>query len=329
MTWIQLVQWLLLIWLVSVFLRSLLEIFKLDRLDHIVTGLLFVLIGLAWIATLQWHWKIQQIFNPYFVQSSIGLLLTAYGIRMIWKKPIGSAIACIVILLVSGFLYYHTPDNANSQPSLLNRYIPFLSSYVIPENEKIIDQPRSFGMEEDEKLEIHSQIGNLFFSSSSLKELFSVITGSVEEDSKQKIYQIGSSEEKTSLQIRNRLEELIIKKDVGNIQGTLDGKFGSVSVDSDAGNVQLDLKDSIGSFSCRLNMGNLDLNLYTRVPTVNAKVDVGNITIHIAKGLRIETDSVKTSIGQVKILQNGDGSVGSIELKAECNIGNITIIADL
>lgn len=329
MSWIQLVQWLLLIWLVSVFLRSLLEIFKLDGLDHIVTGLLFVLIGLAWIATLQWHWKIQQIFYPNFSQSSIGLLLTAYGIRMIWKKPIGSAIACIVILLVSGFLYYHAPDNVNSQPSLLNRYIPFLSSYVIPENEKKIDQPRSFGLEEDEKLEIHSQIGNLFFSSGSLKELFSVKTGSVEEDSKRKIYQIDSSEEKVSLQIRNRLKELIIKKDVGNIQGTLDGKFGSVSVDSDAGNVQLDLKDSIESFSCRLNMGNLDLNLYDRIPTVNVKVDVGNITIHIAKGLRIETDSVKTSIGQVKILQNGDGSVGSIELKAECNIGNITIIADL
>lgn len=329
MTWSQLVQWLLLIWLVSVFLRSLLEIFKLDGLDHIVTGLLFVLIGLAWIATIQWHWKIQQIFFPYFTQSSIGLLLTAYGIRMIWKKPIGSTITCVVILLVFGFLYYHAPANVNSQPSLLNRYIPFLSSHVVPENEKSIDQPRSFGLEEDEKLEIHSPIGNLFFSSGSLEELFIVKTGSVEEDSKQKIYQISSSEEKASLQIRDRLKELIIKKEVGNIQGSLDGKFGSVSLDSDAGNIQLDLKDSIESFSCRLNMGNLDLNLYDRIPSVNVKVDVGNITIHIAKGLRIETDSVKTNIGQVKIQQNGDGSVGSIELKAECNIGNITIIADL
>lgn len=331
MTWMQLVQWLLLLWLVSLFLRSILEIFKLDGLDHIVTGLLFVLIGFAWIATMYWKFDIQRIFFPYFIQSSIGLLFATYGIRMIWKKPIGSAVTCVVILLVSGFFYYNAPSMKEDQSNFVSRYFPFLSSGIIQKTEENTGNTATFGfgLPSDEKLEIHSNIGNLFFNTESLPVLFKVKPGTVVESLQENRYQIGNTEEKTSIQIHNQLEELLIKKDVGNIQGTVAGTFENIILDSDAGNIHLDLSGKIESLSCHLNMGNLEMRIFSMIPTVTAKVDVGNITIHIAKGLRVETDSIKTNVGQIKIEQNGDGSIGTINLKAETNIGNIVIIADL
>ena len=331
MTWMQVAQWFLLIWLVSLFIRSVLEIFNLDRLDHMVTGIIFVLVGLAWIAALQWKFNINNLFFPYFVQSAIGLITASYGIKMIWKKPVGSAIACVVIALVSGFLYYQAPTISKNDSSLMSQYFPFLSSRVI--SSPLADKPTSgltfFGDETNEKLSLNSTIGNLFFSSSELISLFTVDSGTKVEIQSENTYKIANTEEKTSIQIRNKLKELKITKDVGNIQGKLDGTYEAIILDSDAGNISLDLKGKIDSISCRLNMGNLDLSLYSLIPSVKVKLDVGNITIHIAKGLQVETDSIKTNVGQIKIEQNGDGSLGTIELEAETNLGNITIIADL
>ena len=331
MTWMHVVQWLLLIWLVSLFIRSVLEIFNLDSLDHTVTGIIFVLIGIAWIATLYWKLNINTIFFPYFIQSAIGLILASYGIKMIWKKPIGSAIACVVIALVSGFLFFQAPTISKNDSGLISQYFPFLSSQVI--TSPLEYNPTSaltfFGDETDEKLSLTSTLGNLFFTSSELKSLFYVDSGTKVEEQSENTYKIANTKEKISMQIRNKLKELKISKDVGNIQGKLDGTYETIILDSDAGNINLDLKGKIDSITCRVNMGNLDLNLYSLIPSVKVKLDVGNITIHIAKGIQVETDSIKTNVGQIKIEQNGDGSLGTIELEAETNLGNITIIADL
>ncbi|MDD4663110.1 MAG: hypothetical protein PHD83_00410 [Caldisericia bacterium] len=331
MTWMQVAQWFLLIWLVSLFIRSVLEIFNLDNLDHMVTGIIFVLIGLAWIASLQWKFNISTIFFPYFIQSAIGLILASYGIKMIWKKPIGSVVACVVMALVFGFLYYRAPVIAKNDSSFVSQYFPFLSSQVIspPFSDNQTSVRTSFGKETDETLFLISTLGNLVFSSSENKSLFTVDTGTIVEEQSGNIYKIANAEEKTSIRIRNWIKEFKISKDVGNIRGTLDGTYEIINLNSDAGNIHLDLKGKIESFICNVNMGNLDLNLYSLISSMKIKLDVGNITIHIPKGMQVETDSIKTNVGKIKIEQNGDGSLGSIKLEAETNLGNITIIADL
>ncbi len=331
MIWMQVVQWFLLIWLVSLFIRSVLEIFNLDNLDHLVTGIIFILIGLAWIASLQWKFNISSIFFPYFIQSAIGLILTSYGIKMIWKKPIGSVVTCVVMALVFGFLYDQAPVMVKNDASIV-QYFPFLSSQVIisPLDDHQTSSARtSFGEETDDTLSLTSTLGNLVFSSSELKSLFTVDSGTKVEEQSENTYKISNSQEKTSIQIRNRIKELKINKDVGNIRGTLDGTYEMINLDSDAGNIHLDLKGKIESFICNVNMGNIDLNLYSLVSSMKIKLDVGNITIHIPKGIQAEVDSIKTKAGQIKIEQNGDGSLGTIKLEAETNLGNITIIADL
>lgn len=341
MTWMQIIQWILLIWIVSVFLHSILDIFKLDKHDNIITGFLFISAGFIWIASLVWRFDVNRLFFPYFPQSVIGLLLAVYGIKMIWKKPVGSIIACVVIVMVLGILYVKAPSLEINESRFLSRYFPFLSSTAIwnkqsndmpaesKQTEKETNRDLLYGKASDEYLDLISDLNNLTLKTDQIDGLFVVQPGSSVEDRGNHQYKINHQQGKTSLTIRNQLKLLRIFKDIGNTEGVLDGSFNMVVFESDAGNIKLDLKGSINSFQSNLDMGNLDLNLYTAIPSIKIKVEVGNITIHVAKGIRINSDSVKTNIGQLKIEQSEDDSKGTINLEAETNIGNITVIADL
>lgn len=341
MTWMQIIQWVLLIWIVSLFLRSLLEIFKLDTHDNILSGFLFILAGFIWIASLVWKFDVNKLFFPYFIQSVIGLLLAVYGIRMIWKKPVGSTIVCVVIALVFGFLYYKGPTLANNENRFLSRFFPFLSSTAlwheksdekpnpVQNSERETDKNLNFGKSSDEYLDLISNLNNLTLKTEPIEGLFSVQPGTTVEDRSNHQYKINHQQGKTALTIRNQLKLLRVFKDIGNIEGELDGSFNMVVFESDAGNMKFDLKGNMNTFQSTQKMGNLDLNLYSAVPSIKIKVDVGNITIHVAKGIRINSDSVKTNIGQLKIEQTEDDSKGSIYLEVETNIGNITVMADL
>ena len=108
-TIISVIQCILLLWIFSIFITSIFEIFHREPPSYLFFGLCLILFGIFWIVNLKIKINLKPWIGSFFVSGLVGILLIINGIRILLKPPLRSWISCSLIILLVFLLFAFGP----------------------------------------------------------------------------------------------------------------------------------------------------------------------------------------------------------------------------
>lgn len=337
MTNMAIVQWFLIIWLLTILAKCIFEIFDKEPPSGLFFGLILIVVGFFWFLNLKNSVFIKSWISGFYISSLIGIILISGGIRILLKAPIRSYIAALIIISFSLSMYYYGPTQRN-KPSFFDFLNQSKPGHFWNENwfhDSSFDSINSkdfqfYGEPTEKELSLEIKKGNVNFSTREMNYLFSAKGVSKVEQNKKDYYQIESApNEDVDIVVNENMVDLEIELISGNLNGILNQQMNKMMLKTDTGNIKIILKKTSNDLSLLSRLGNISLFLHEPVDAIDINTMIGNIEIHIKKGMAVDIRKIESGTGKINIPAEINQSVGKAQMKVKTDIGNISIIDDL
>jgi len=113
---ISIIQCVLLVWLLTILIKSFYEIFDKEPPSGLFFGLLFILVGSYWFFSLRNSVNLKPWLGSFYVGGLAGIILISGGIRILLKPRIRCWVSAIVILILVCGLFLMGPSKKGSNP---------------------------------------------------------------------------------------------------------------------------------------------------------------------------------------------------------------------
>lgn len=321
---ISIIQWIFMIWILLLVLKSAVALFDKDAPDEILFGVLLILGGGLWILQhfgfgfyLPWiAW-----LKSFRYEILIAILLILYGLRLVFQAP-WKHILVIIVAVLAFFTVSRITFPSHEYRSGYTR--PHTNLATNDSSQKILYAGRT----EDTHLELIMNRGNFSIKTEKLDSALAVSENEQIVEKGKNSYQISSNQAKGELLINQKISSLSLESKLGNLNGVLNNVLEKINASSNLGDIQLSFYEKVDRASFESNMGNITLDFHQGVNQIFIKSNAGNVNIYLPKGLSIETKGLDSRLGNLNI-SNGDGSQGIVQITGSVNLGNINIIADL
>jgi hypothetical protein len=337
MTNIAILQWFLIIWLLTILAKSIFEIFDKEPPSGLFFGLILIVVGCFWFLNLKNSVLLNSWISGFYVSGLIGIILISGGIRILLKTPLRAYVAVLVIfgLSVSLFIYGPTQKNNPSFFDFLNQTKPghFWNKQWLQDsslNTTFSDEYQFFGTPKKRDLSLVINKVNLLLSTSNIDYQFG-LKGAFEIDQRKfNSIQIESkSNQDLELVVNPDLKELEIELTTGNISGSTKNSWDKLKLHSETGNINLTMNLYSKVLYISSQLGNVSLYLYDLVEEISIDSNIGNIEIHVKKGTMLNIEKTESRMGKI-IIPSEIGSLnGKSKLRLTTDIGNISIFNDL
>lgn len=334
---ISILQWFFVIWLLTILMKCIFEIFNKEPPSGLFFGLFLIVVGCFWFLNLKNSMLLQTWISGFLVSGLFGIILISSGIRILLKPPLRSWIAGIVILIMVITLGSIGPSRKNA-PSFLD----FLDNISLPNfwnqgwiQDKLLDENQKkeyqyFGKLVDENLTLSFSKTNVRLKNETLKQQFSVQGASSVKLNGEYSYQIETQpDEDIALSVNPTVKNLTLSIGAGNLSGEFKNKMKQVDCRVDTGNVSFSIQNTISKMFINNTMGNVFLSMNEPIEYLSINANIGNIEIHAKKGILILIEAIDSKVGNKIINNDSNDSKGVCHLKVKTDIGNITIINDL
>jgi hypothetical protein len=334
---LSILQWFLIIWLLTILMKCIFEIFDKEPPSGLFFGLFLIVVGCFWFLNLKNSTLLQTWISGFFVSGLFGIILISSGIRILLRPPLRSWIAGSVILIMAITLTSYGPSRKNS-PSFLD----FLNNISLHHfwsqewiQDKLLDNNQTkndqfFGKLMDENLTLSLSKTNVWIKNETLNQQFSIRGETVVKPDGELSYKIDTQPgEDVDISINPTVKNLTLRLEVGNLSGEIKNKMNQVDYHVDTGNVNFTAQNHINKMNINTNMGNVFLSIYEPVDDLLVNTNIGNIEIHAKKGILILIEAIDTKVGNKVIKNETNDSKGICRIKVKTDIGNITIINDL
>jgi hypothetical protein len=320
---ISIVQWIFLVWILLLVLKSAVALFDKDAPDEILFGVLLILGGALWILQhfgfafyLPWiAW-----LKSFRYEILIAILLILYGVRLVfqapWKNILVIIVAVLAFLTVSR-ISFPNQDNRSGYTR------PILNSGSTSSNDQ-----NYLGKAEDNQLELIFNRGNFTIKADKMDSALMISENEQIEEKGKNTYQLTSSLSEGELSLNTNISNLSLDIKLGNLKGTLNNLLEKINAKSNLGDIQLSFYKQVERSSFESNMGNITLDFHQGVEQVYIKANAGNVNIYLPKGYSIDARGLESRLGNLNI-SNGDGTQGTVKISGSVNLGNINIISDL
>lgn len=321
---ISIVQWIFLVWILLLVLKSAVALFDKDAPDEILFGVLLILGGALWILQhFGFAFYIPWIawLKSFRYEILIAILLILYGVRLVfqapWKHILVILVAVLAFIAVSR-ISFPTQDyrNANTS-SLLNS--PLSSTK---------QQKNQFGKVDEQKLDLTFNRGNFTIKTDDIDSALSISDNELIEEKGRQTFHLSSRDSDGQLLINNKVTELDLDSKLGNLKGAFNNLIQSIKTKSNLGDIQLSFYKKVARSSFEANMGNITLDFHQGVEELYIKANAGNVNIYLPKGYHIDAKGLESRLGNLNI-SNGDGTQGTVKITGLVNLGNINITSDL
>lgn len=320
---ISIVQWIFLVWILLLVLKSAVALFDKDAPDEILFGVLLILGGALWILQhFGFGFYIPWIawLKSFRYEILIAILLILYGVRMVFQAPWKNIL--VIIVAVLAFLAVSRISFPNQEyRSGYTR--PLLNSKTTSSNEQT-----HLGKAEDNQLELILNRGNFTLKTDKIDSAMMISENEQIEEKGKNTYQLTSSLSEGELLLNTNISNLSLDIKLGNLKGTLNNLLEKINAKSNLGDIQLSFYKQVERASFESNMGNITLDFHHGAVQVYIKANAGNVNIHLPKGYSIDARGLEARLGNLNI-KNGDGSQGTVVIAGAVNLGNINIISDL
>lgn len=335
---ISIIQWFLIIWLLTIFLKSIYEIIDKEPPSGLFIGLFFILLGLYWFFSLRNSINLKPWIGSFYVGGLVGVILISGGIRILLKPPFRSWVSAsiILVLVISLFLYGPSKNGSNNFFDFIGSNVHWDSGKWLPDSSlapKKSTEFQYFGTREYNNVSLNFTNNkfaksNIHFSSKETNNIFGIKGATNVKLNRFSDYDIESIADSEVI-LNQNLRDIQVETNIGNFSGEIKNNLEIFEAHTDTGFLAFTFFGEAKEIRMETNIGNQVVNLYKPVNRLILKSNVGNIEIHIAKGIRVDMNDCKTNIGKISVSENGDGSNGIIDLELKTDIGNITVIADL
>jgi hypothetical protein len=316
-------QWVLILWILLLFLKSIVALFDREASDEIIFGILLILGGGLWLMQSYWtglylpwiHW-----LKAFRVEILIAILLIIYGIRLAFKAP-WRHIIVIAITIIAFVIVNQLPLPVLSQHSPKSSLSEELGRST--ENSNVIEDP----LEEGEYLELLMNRGHFTLSTGNITSKILVSDAEKIEQKKKNSFVVSSSRQNEEIILSDKINYLVLESRLGNMQGVFSNPLKKVSAKSNLGDINLSFLETLDEGDFESNMGNVSITFKKEVQTISLKSNAGNIHLLLPKGMNIDTAGLESRLGNINI-RNGDGTMGTVSISGLVNLGNITITAN-
>jgi hypothetical protein len=333
---ISILQWFLVVWMLTIFMKCVFEVFAKEPPSGLFFGLLLIVVGCFWFLNLKNSLLLNSWISGFYVSGIIGIILISGGIRILLKPPLRSWVAGAVILVFVVSMFC-SPSRKNT-PSFFD-FLDHLSINHVWNQEWLRDpmidnggsrESQYFGKTSEEKLTLSFKKANVSLRNAEMDQQFG-IKGVLEvKPTGNSTYEIeGANNTESEIAVNPNLKELMLSLNVGNIYGILHNQMENIDCSTDTGNVDLLIKDHISKVALRTNIGNAILHIDEPCDQISIESTIGNIEVHMKKGILIIIDSADTRVGKTILPNDKDDKKGVCRIKAKTDIGNITILNDL
>jgi hypothetical protein len=108
------IQIILIVWLLSIFVSSIYEIFHKDPPSGLFLGLCFIIFGILWVVNLKIKIDLKPWIGSFYVSGLIGILFIISGTQILLKPPWRSWIVGTLIIILTFFLFAYGPTRKKS-----------------------------------------------------------------------------------------------------------------------------------------------------------------------------------------------------------------------
>lgn len=123
----------------------------------------------------------------------------------------------------------------------------------------------------------------------------------------------------TQQSIMNKVNNLILSANLGDIDVEIDSPKDSLNIDCAMGSIELDVNAPVKTLDCQASFGEVNLNLGSSIAILSTSADMGSINITAESD--IQTVELTAQMGS--ITGNFDGRVD--KLTANCDMGSINL----
>lgn len=121
---ISIIQWVLIIWLLTIFVKSIYEIIDKEPPSGLFIGLFFILLGLYWFFSLRSSINLKPWLGSFYIGGLAGIILISGGIRILLKPHLRSWISASVILILVITLFLFGPSKKGN-----NNFFDFIENF--------------------------------------------------------------------------------------------------------------------------------------------------------------------------------------------------------
>jgi hypothetical protein len=321
---ISIVQWIFLVWILLLVLKSVVALFDKDAPDEILFGVLLILGGALWILQ---HFGFA-FYVPWFIwlksfryEILIAILLILYGVRLVfqapWKHILVILVAILAFVAVSRITFPNQDFRNANTSSLLNST-----------TNSINEQKTHLGEAEDQQLDLIFNRGNFTIKTDDIDSAIVITENEQIENKGRHTYQLNSKDSEGQLLISNKITDIDLDSKLGNLNGIFHNLIENMNAKSNLGDIQLSFYKPVERSSFESNMGNMTLDFHQGVEQIYIKANAGNVNIYLPKGYQIDAKGLESRLGNLNI-SNGDGTQGKVKISGVVNLGNINIISDL
>ncbi len=320
---ISILQWVFIIWILLLFLKSIIALFDKEAPDEILFGVILILGGGLWLMQSYWvEFSLPWIsWLQYFrVEILIAILLVMYGIRLAFRPPWKHII--LIAVVVAAFMligHLQLPEVAQRDQSVAT-----LSKNSSMEGEKFVFDASEI---DGDKLELTMERGNFSLFTGDTEDILKIKDVDQVERKGDSSFAISSVKQRGEIAIHENIKKLFLEARMGNMNGAFFHSIDEFFAKTNMGDLNLSFSNALGKCRLESNMGNVSVMFNDQVKKVEVKSNAGNINLNFSRGTKVNADELETRLGNITI-NDGDGSSGEVVVKGRVNLGNITINSD-